>query len=271
MKNKIRAFYIWCRYFMNRINENHIDTYSACAAFYMFICVIPFMMAFLELVKYTPITKSDLLSAIVAILPNEMDPLGISILDELYGKSSAILSFSIVAAIWSAARTILVITKGLNEITGITEKRNYFVIRIWSSIYTVILIFLIVFMMVLGVYGEKIYSYLEQYIVRPPVSVRLLIDYKNIILVFVMFLIIMFLYCVLPAKRVVVKQQIPGACFSAVIWNVFTQGFSIYTSYAPTFSMYGSLTLIVIFLLWLYFGMYIFFVGAQINNCLTFH
>ena len=46
-------------------------------------------------------------------------------------------------------------------------------------------------------------------------------------------------------------------------------GFSVYIDYFGGFSMYGSLTSIVIVMIWLYFCMYIFFCGALVNKWLV--
>ena len=53
---------------------------------------------------------------------------------------------------------------------------------------------------------------------------------------------------------------------SAVAWSLFSLGFSVYLDYYDGFSnMYGSLTTIILILLWLYFCMYIVLIGAEIN------
>ena len=49
-------------------------------------------------------------------------------------------------------------------------------------------------------------------------------------------------------------------------WSLFSLGFSVYLDYYDGFSnMYGSLTTIILVLLWLYFCMYIVLIGAEIN------
>ena len=73
-------------------------------------------------------------------------------------------------------------------------------------------------------------------------------------------------YKMLPAVKVKLLQQIPGALFAAVGWLVFSYFFSIYINYAQNLSyMYGGLVGIIILMLWLYFCMNIIFIGAEIN------
>ena len=62
----------------------------------------------------------------------------------------------------------------------------------------------------------------------------------------------------------------PGAVFTSVAWAVFSYVFSIYLEYASNMSvLYGSLTTLVVVMLWLYFCMYLLFIGAEINQYLS--
>ncbi len=270
MNRKLRTLINRFMEFMDQLKKNHVDVYSASAAFFIFVSIIPFLLVLLTLIPYTPITKSDLLSAIVELLPSEMDALGINIIDELYGKSPAILSISVVAAIWSAARGVQAITKGLNEISGIDESRNYIVMRIWSAFYTLFMIVAVVLVLVGGVFGRRIRDLAERYFYEFPVSVKAIFGYRDIIMIAVLFFLFLFFYTVLPAQKMKIRKQVPGSIFSAVGWWIFSGLFSIYTMHYNSYSMYGSLATVIIMMLWLYAGMYIMFIGAQINYCLTF-
>ena len=73
----------------------------------------------------------------------------------------------------------------------------------------------------------------------------------------------------LPRPRGRLRQQFPGAVLASLGWTVVTFGFSIYVTYFNGFSMYGSLTTIVILLIWLYVCMNLVLVGAYINKILV--
>ena len=60
-----------------------------------------------------------------------------------------------------------------------------------------------------------------------------------------------------------------GAAFSAVGWMIVSWSFSVYLDIFKGFSsMYGSLTTIVLIMLWLYFCMYILLLGGEVNMIL---
>ena len=73
------------------------------------------------------------------------------------------------------------------------------------------------------------------------------------------------IYAYVPDERLKFKEQIPGAAFAAVVWSVFSWVFSIYINYSNSYGIYGSLSIIIIILLWMYFCMYIIMVGAYLN------
>ena len=73
-------------------------------------------------------------------------------------------------------------------------------------------------------------------------------------------------YSFVPNKKLKYREQLNGAAFSAAVWNVFSWGFSIYVNIGNAFSLYGSIAIIVISMLWLYFGMYIILIGAYLNQ-----
>ena len=71
---------------------------------------------------------------------------------------------------------------------------------------------------------------------------------------------------IIPNRKTRVIRELPGAIISAAGWILFSYAYSFYIDNMSNFSyMYGSLTAIVLCMLWLYFCMYIMFVGAEIN------
>ena len=71
----------------------------------------------------------------------------------------------------------------------------------------------------------------------------------------------------MPNKRGKPLRQLPGAIFTALGWVFASFLFSIYMDIFKGFSnMYGSLTTIIIIMLWLYFCMYVMLLGGELND-----
>ena len=89
---------------------------------------------------------------------------------------------------------------------------------------------------------------------------------RNFLAFVVLVFVFLFLYKVLPNRKASLKSQLPGAVLTAIAWSVFSFGFSIYFTFFPNFTnMYGSLTTIILIMLWMYICMNIVLFGAEIN------
>ena len=89
---------------------------------------------------------------------------------------------------------------------------------------------------------------------------------RGIITPVLLFVFTMMIYKFLPNLIVQLKVQLMGAAFSAVGWMIVSWIFSVYLNIFKGFSsMYGSLTTIVLIMLWLYFCMYILLLGGEVN------
>lgn len=251
------------------IRDNHLDVYSAGTAFYLFISIIPFFIALFSLVPYTPITGQDVLG-LSSIFPSEFDILIQAVTAEAYVKSSARLWISLVVAVWSAARGIMYMTKGLNEIYDVSERRNYFILRFWAAVYTLFIIIAIVVLLVMGVFGKRIIEMVSDRIPFLPAKMAswllTIINFRALITMVCLFLLFVFLYTVLPATRLTWIYQTPGAVLCAVAWWSFTKLFALFVSMLGGFSMYGSMATAIASMLWMYCIMYILFFCAEINN-----
>lgn len=79
-------------------------------------------------------------------------------------------------------------------------------------------------------------------------------------------LVFMVIYAYVPNVKLKLTKQFPGALFTAISWNLFSWGFSAYIEQVNDFGVYGSLSTIVVVMMWLYFCMYLLLVGAHINR-----
>ena len=117
-----------------------------------------------------------------------------------------------------------------------------------------------------AVFGNSIQKLLTKYIPTLAKVTAYVIGMRTAVSLVVLALIFLMIYKFLPNRKTSFRSQIPGAVVSAVAWSLFSLGFSVYLDYYDGFSnMYGSLTTIILVLLWLYFCMYIVLIGAEIN------
>lgn len=253
--------------FFDKIGGDSISAYSAQAAFFIMLSFFPFIIIIISLTQFMPFNEQDVTQLILSLVPQEIGTYVQGIISDIYGRASgAVLSLSIITVIWSASRGVLSITNCFNKVYEIKESRNYFLLRGISAIYTLAIAFLLIATLLLFVFGNKIYYFLVEFFPLTQNIVGNINDFKNIIGLAIFFIFFVLLYKMLPNRKISVKSVIPGAIFSTACWMGLSLLFSIYVDYFTNISyMYGSLTSIVISLLWLYFSMYIVFLGCEIN------
>lgn len=260
-----------CKHIWDRCVKDEITVYASQASFFIVTAFFPFIMLLLTLIQCLPnVGKSDLLSVMVRIMPQMLHSLIVSIVDDLYIKSpGTILSVTALTALWSASKGMLGIERGLNRIYGDFKHRNYVLQRLFCSIYTLIFMLVCVMSLVLLIFGKNIERLLFRYLPILAPAARLVISLRVLFALAVFLFTFVGLYTIVPAKKQKPRQQLPGAVFTAVGWLIFSYAFSIYFTHFSNFSyMYGSLTAVVLLMLWLYICICILFVGAELNGFL---
>ena len=267
---------IWGMMFSNKMKRDRVDAYSAQSAFYVLMSFIPFIMLLLTLLQYTPLTQEDLLNLLMEIFPDSFREVIIGMLEPLFTRSTALVSGTAITAVWASSKAVLAITRGLNAVHNVRETRNYYVMRVRSAFYIVVMLLALMLTMALMVFGNQIHEYLTVNFTFLQYISGLVICVRTIVTLVILTILFASLFTMLPNKRPDFFSQLPGAAAAAVSWSAFSFGFSIYLEYAHNMSaIYGSLTTIVIIMLWLYFCMWLLFVGVEINCYLeepqTFH
>ncbi len=263
------SFFIHIRQILRRCSKDEITVYAAQASFFIVTAFFPFIMLLLTLIQCLPdVDKSDLLSALMRIMPPMLHALVTSIVDDLYVKSpGTILSVAALIALWSASKGMLGIERGLNRIYGDYKHRNYILQRLLCAIYTLIFMLVCVMSMVLLIFGKNIEQMFFRYFPILAPTASYVIHLRSLFAFAVFLLTFVGLYTIVPSKKQRPRQQLFGAVFTAVGWLVFSYAFSIYFTHFSNFSyMYGSLTAVVLLMLWLYICICILFIGAELNR-----
>ena len=253
------------KYFLDKCKQDKINAYSAQSAFFMLLSAIPFLMVFSSLLQYTSVTEGMILEIIQRVMPEYVSPFLISVIDEVYSRSMGIISATAIVAIWSAAKGVQYMADGLNSVNDLEETRNWFVLRFWATIYTVVFLIAVVFTLLVVVFGNSLHDLASGYVPILRQITDFLAYFRGLWMFVVLTLFFDVIFTTLPNKKLTFKSQLPGAAICSVAWYVFSFGLSVYVDYFNGFSMYGSLTTIVLIMLWLYFCMYIMMMSAEIN------
>ncbi len=262
----IQKCYIIFRDFARQMKEKNISAFSASTAFFFFISLVPMLILVCTIIPYTPMTEENLIEAITDVMPESVDGLVVNIVADVYEKSVGLIWFVAIAMIWSAGKGVLALMRGLNAINDVKEERNYFLVRIVASYYTVVMLVGMILSLTIMVFGNVLIQVVLRYIPQLSLFLEVLGNFRFLLVWMVLAILFTGVYTYMPNKKMVYKEQIPGAVFSAVVWSFFSWGFSLYVDAPGTFGIYGSMSIIVIVMLWLYFCMYIILIGAHLNR-----
>lgn len=141
--------------------------------------------------------------------------------------------------------------------------------RIKAIIMTFILVLLLIFLLVVPVYGDIIFQMILDYTnydtrVNTVLTIYQILKYPlSIVLIYIN---IKLLYTIAPDEEIKAHTTTYGAIFTTITWVVATE---IYSFYVSTFSnydiFYGSISSLIILLVWVYILSYIFVIGMAIN------
>lgn len=262
----IRKMFVMIGDFSTQMRKQNISAYAASIAFFFFLSVVPMLILICTILPFTPLTQENLVSAVTDLTPDMLDPLAISLISDVYNRSAGILSVAAIATVWSAGKGVMALMQGLNVVNGVEDTRNYFLIRLIASFYTVVMLVVVILSLFFMVFGNQLVTLALHRIPRLETLVSFVMNFRFIFVWAILTLLFAAIYAYVPDKKLKFKEQLFGAVFSAVVWSVFSWGFSVYLTYGNTYGIYGSLSIIIIVLLWLYFCMYITLIGAYLNR-----
>lgn len=268
MKTRRKAIDLFLK-FSTKMANDRVRAHSAEASFFAIMSFFPILMLLLSLIRYTPVTQEQILFTLEEITPFDVTDMLKPIITSLYKQSSGLVPWIILAALWAAGKSIIGLGDGLNAIYRVEEERNYFVLRFRAMLYALIMTVALSVSLIILVFGYDIMAYLiRRFAILQQHSQELTILPTLAAMALLVLLFIIF-YTFMPNRPQRVVKQIPGALFASVSWTVFSYVFSIYLELASTMTViYGSLTTLIGIMMWLYFCMYLLFVGAEINHYL---
>lgn len=269
IKNKLKEKYKLMQNIVTNMNEDHISEYSAQCSYYTILSFIPFVILLITLIQYTNVDQQTLFDVISKIVPKSMNEFVIGIVREVYSKSIGTISVSIIFTLWSAGKGLYALTKGLHSVYKTSEdtEKSVIYLRIMALLETVIFVVLIMIGLVLLVFGNSLKSIVQQHFGAFENFSLFSQIITELGFVFVTFIIFLFLYKFMPKHKVTFKSQISGAIFGAIALNVISFVFSRYLDIFKGFSVtYGSLTTLMLVMMWTYSCFYSLFLGAELNK-----
>ncbi len=251
------------KWFADRVTRDRLDSTAAHSSFFLIISFLPFIALLLTLMQRIHFSSGvTMIEAALNLFPESVAPFIRDFFPSPL-ESTGVLPAAIIMAVWSSSMGMVAVIKGLDQIYEIQETRSYIRLRIVAVVYVLLLAAVLLVTAALLVFGSTIYNYLLEH--SPPFFATLLMNFKSLVGFVLLFIFLMLMYSFLPRRRVKFLHNLAGAAFGAGGWVLFSFFFSLFVENFSNFSIYGGLATLVILMYWLFFCMYIMFLGAEVS------
>lgn len=272
----LKNIYKSVRYFFVEIVSVVIkeDIFGSAAemSYMLTLSVFPLLLSFMAIFSIVGNTVfvNEALNTLSQFAPGEV----IVVIQTVLKEVTLLKGYSLVAIIgflttlYLASNSISVIIKCLNKSDKIQETRGFLHTKILALCMVFVYVIFLFFSVNLIIFGQSILNLITKYIHVIPIEVSQLILFLRWPITFILIFVLAAInYYVLPAKKVKIKNIIPGSIFFTVFWLLGSWLFSIYINNFGSYNkVYGSIAAFAILMIWLYFTSIIILIGGEINN-----
>lgn len=254
----------------------NMPIFAGCATLFLLTASFPLLIWALVIVNHLPgysvADVADLLYQFLPQVPEIQDTI-FAVLNNLSAQSTTfVASFAAITTLYSASSGMFAIQKGLQRLTP--GARFTLFDRGLAILYTIIFEgLLLVVLLLQGL--RSIFRPLSQLLSATSrwhgviEFFRHWISFSDLIAIPVLFVLILLIYTFVPGGKRPLRRQLPGTVFTTVGWVVFSRIFSFYIVHFWKLSyIYGSLTAIILMILWLDIIINLLFLGASLNAAL---
>ncbi|OIJ22216.1 ribonuclease [Anaerobacillus alkalidiazotrophicus] len=267
---KDQTMHVFTKEFYEQIKKDPVQDWAATLAFYFMLSIFPLIIFILALLPYIPLDTEQIYHFVHDYAPPELAELFTeTVLEVIAVPQGGLLSFGILATIWTATNGMNALVRSLNRAHNIDETRSFIKIRLMSIFMTLGLVTVFVVTLLLPVFGNVILNGIDEIFSLPTDTFVYLNRLRWILGAAIMTAVLMFIYIIAPNKKLGIKDAIYGALFATISWQLISFGFSLYIANFNNFTAtYGSLGGVIILMFWFFLSGLILVIGGEINATL---
>jgi membrane protein len=255
-----------------RFQDDEVTAMGAQLTYYLILSFFPFLIFILAVLSFANLTLQDIIDRIQLVMPElSAKTITDAFIEIEASRSGSLLSFGLLVTLWSASSGVSAIIKALNKAYDAEESRPFWKVKAISLFFTAVLALVIVFSLVMLIFGRVIGNMLYHWTQLPGNIDLLWSTLQYAIPIGVMAAVFASLYLYVPNLRLSFKEVIPGALFATFGWIITSLSFSVYVNHFDSYTKtYGSIGGVIVLLTWLYLSSIIIVLGGEINAVLHF-
>lgn len=248
--------------------DPYYQGFAAQMSFYIMLSLVPILTVLSQILGILEISLDMLLGWIDRYVATQMAETLRDVLENRPTGAATSNIIMILMALWASSRAqfsmmrIANYTYSSGQTTG-----GFFRERFRSMKNMAIILFTVAFVAIILVYGKMILTLIMGPIIDGSIIDELWTWLRWPLTGALYFLLVSYLYYVLPYDKLNYREILPGSCFGAVGMLVVTICYSAYANYAANYDIiYGSLASIVALLFWFYFLAWALCLGIVFNK-----
>ncbi len=251
---------------LTKFNDDHGFFLSSGITFNLLICLIPFILLLLALLGTYLYSFREVLNHIRHYLENafpSLDPKIMNNLLRIIRDRKIVGGVGIVGLVWTSTWVFSSLRTALNIVFQVDTSRG--ILR-GKGIDLLMILLAGTFLLISMVLTSGV-TFVQGYRFRPFLNMMPIIRFilKYLIPFFFTFWMCFLIYKIIPDKKIHFKTALQAALFTSVLWEVSKQLFGWYVLHLGRFSiLYGSLSTVAIFFLWIYYSSVIFLLGGEV-------
>lgn len=256
---------VFSRFFQERFYDQ-----AAQLAYYLLLSLFPFLLFVFSLISYLPISETNVLLLIKPFAPeNSYDIIEKNVERILYNQRGDVLSLSLVFTFWLSSMAVQSMVRSMNQAYGIQRKQPFIVALLYDFLLTVGFMILISFSLIVPIVEEFIrHTRIAEGRITGGWEPLWVIGKWGLSSVF-MFFLFLFLYYVVPSKRMLLRYVVPGALVATFGWQCVSWLYGSYVKLTDYSQFYGQMGSVITLMVWFYLSSTILLIGGLLNGTIS--
>ena len=243
---------------------------AAQLAYYFLFALFPFLLFLVTLLGYIPVP--DLLDHIMSLLAHALPRETLTLVQDnvhslVTQPRGGLLSFGIIAALWTSSSAITAIMAGLNRAYGVEENRPWWKVRITALLLTLGSSLFVIAATVLLIFGPQLGTWLATSVGLGDVFAAAWNVARWVIILGCLIVALAALYYFAPDVQQQWRWITPGSVCAVIGWILASLGFAYYVNNFGSYNAtYGSIGAVIVLLTWMYATGFFILVGGELNS-----
>ena len=263
MKQKIKKYF---KTLFKILEKPEMAILPSNIAFNIILAIIPLLTIIVLIAASFDISIDMVTKFVKSFMPEQVSTI---IIDVISGKGfDTNIGISNFIAFFLASNGTYAIINASDTLYKINNK-DKIKKRVSSLVILSIIIMLLLFLVVVPLFGENIINLMHQADILEFYVDEIIIVFNILkwpLTLLILYFNIKLIYTIAPSKNIKSKETTYGALFTTIMWIISTAVFKFYLTYFARYDiLYGNLSSIIIMFVWCYFLSYIFVLGMAIN------